>query len=73
MLKWIKRPRYFIPLIIVIVIIIFAVRAKGNSAPVYDFIVAERGDVTQEVSVTGRVRAAAFLGSPQKFSRDSRA
>lgn len=58
MFRWIKRPRYFIPLIILIIIVFLVIRARKDQAPAYDAVAVERGTVTQEVDVTGRVQAA---------------
>ncbi len=44
-----------IAVVVVVVIIFFATRDKG---PSYDFATVERGDVTEEVSVTGKLKPA---------------
>jgi HlyD family secretion protein len=53
--KFIKKPIFFIPAIIVIItvaIILFS----GSSEPTYETTAVVRGDVIQEVSATGRVK-----------------
>ena len=49
-------------IIIALIVIVLAIAAyfifRGKSAPIYEFIVAEKGKVTQEVSVTGAVKPA---------------
>ena len=56
-LKLARKPIFFIPTAIVIVlIVIIAARSGGKTE--YSFVVAKRGDLVQEVSVTGRVKAS---------------
>jgi len=51
-----KKPAFYIPLVILIFIIIFSFFGH-SSTPNYDVIVAKRGNIVQEVSVTGQVKS----------------
>ncbi|HNW96566.1 MAG TPA: efflux RND transporter periplasmic adaptor subunit [Candidatus Paceibacterota bacterium] len=53
--KFIKKPLFFIPAII-IVIILASVLLGGNKKATYEATTVARGNVIQEVSVTGRVQ-----------------
>src|SRR5574344_24492 len=53
--KFIKKPLFFIPAIIV-VIILTIVLSGGNKKATYETTTVTRGSVVQEVSVTGRVQ-----------------
>jgi len=58
-IKFYKKPKFII-FIIVIILAISGAYAYMNKTvvPSYDFIVAQKSDIVQEVSVTGRVKAA---------------
>lgn len=58
MKKFIKRRFIVIVIIIVILLIGGYFYFKKSEKPSYDFAVAKRGDIVQEVSVTGRVKPA---------------
>lgn len=58
MITFIKKPVVIIITIVLIIGIGFFIFSQGGNGPSYDFVVAERGDIIQEVSVTGRVTAA---------------
>ena len=59
MKKWIKKPSRIILLVVVIAIIVAGYfYFSGSKKPTYEFSVAKRADIIQEVSVTGRVKAA---------------
>ncbi len=53
--KFIKKPIFFIPAIIVIIVIAI-ILSSGSSKPIYETTAVVRGDVIQEVSTTGRVK-----------------
>jgi HlyD family secretion protein len=55
--KLARRPIFFIPATIVVILIVIISAKSGNKTD-YSFVVAERGDLVQEVSVTGRVKAS---------------
>ncbi len=58
MKKWIKKP---IVILLVVVIAIFVAGYfyfSGSKKPDYEFTIAKRADIIQEVSVTGRVKPA---------------
>jgi multidrug efflux pump subunit AcrA (membrane-fusion protein) len=57
MLLFLKKPITITALVVLVVLAGFFYFREG-SAPTYEFIVAERGNLVQEVSVTGRVQAA---------------
>ena len=57
--KFYKKPRYIIFFMILIIGAFLAYwRLTIEEPPVYDFVLAEKGELLQEVSVTGRVKAA---------------
>lgn len=56
--KFFKRPLFIIPAVFIILIIAAAVYFTREKPPVYEFVAAERGELVQEVSVTGRVKPA---------------
>lgn len=59
MINFLKKPIVIISFIILIGGVIGGYAYfGGDSAPAYDFIVAEKRDIIQEVSVTGRVKPA---------------
>ncbi len=58
MFQKLKKPIIFIPLAIVIIIIIISVVRFQNKQPEYDSMTVSRGSILQEVSVTGKVKAA---------------
>lgn len=58
MRKFFTRPLFIIPAVLIILIIAAAVYFTRAKPPVYEFISAERGELIQEVSVTGRVKPA---------------
>lgn len=55
MSKRLFRPIILIPAIFVIVIVVIAIGRQRNAKPAYQTITVSRGDVKQEVSVTGTV------------------
>lgn len=57
MIKFIKKPLIIVILIIGGVILSYAYFSKDDS-PEFDFIVVQKGDLIQEVSVTGKVKPA---------------
>lgn len=50
-----KKPRLFIPLIILVILILIVISKGGNDLN-YDLASVERRDIIQEVSTTGRVK-----------------
>ena len=57
--KFYKRPKVIVISVISVLAIIFGYSYFSQEEEIeYDYIVAERGDLIQEVSVTGRVKAA---------------
>ena len=59
MTKLIKKPTFIVSSIIIIVILISGYAYFNRTKkPDYDFIIAKRANLTQEVSVTGRVKPA---------------
>lgn len=56
--KFLRRPIFFIPAALIILIIAAAIYFTRPKPQVYEFIAAERGELLQEVSVTGRVKPA---------------
>jgi len=53
-----KKPLFVVSVVVVVGIIGGIVFLNRPSKPTYDFIVAKRGNLVQEVSVTGRVKPA---------------
>lgn len=53
--KFIKKPIFFIPAIIIIIVLGLAL-FSGEKKPTYESTIVSRGDVIQEVSTTGRVK-----------------
>jgi HlyD family secretion protein len=53
----IKKPIFAIPTALIIIIVIFFIAGNGGPQQI-EFVVAGRQDVSQEVSITGRVKAA---------------
>ncbi|KKQ80255.1 MAG: Efflux transporter, RND family, MFP subunit [Parcubacteria group bacterium GW2011_GWC2_38_7] len=53
-----KKATMIIVIIMIIVIVGAIILSKGNNAPVYTTVIAEKSDLKQEVSVTGTVKAA---------------
>jgi len=59
MIKFLKRPIVIISLIVLVGGIVGGyVYFGGDNAPSYDFVIAEKRGLIQEVSVTGRVKSA---------------
>ena len=56
--KWIKKPVVITAIVVIVVIVAGYFYFTGSEEPTYEFSVAERADVIQEVSVTGRVKPA---------------
>lgn len=56
MIKFIKKPIVFIPLILIIAGAAYYFYASRGNAPVYETVIAKKGSVMEEVSVTGRVK-----------------
>ena len=56
--KFYKRPLFIVPVVIVIIIIAIIVFTGGEKEPVIDYVEAIKGELIQEVSVTGRVEPA---------------
>lgn len=52
-----KKPLFIVGVVVVIIIVIVVVARSGGESE-YEFVIAERHDLIQEVSVTGRVKAA---------------
>ncbi len=69
MFKFLKKPLSIIFIVIVVLVVVILVATGGSKdADKYDYSVAERGDVIQQVTVTGRIEPAedadlAFEGS----------
>ncbi|MBU4421806.1 efflux RND transporter periplasmic adaptor subunit, partial [Patescibacteria group bacterium] len=55
---FLKKPHFFIPLIIIVALIGWAVYSKVTQKPTFNYVKAERGTIVQEVSITGRVKPA---------------
>lgn len=56
-LKFIKKPAFYVPAIIVVLLVLFFV-FRGSGAPALSFTEAKRGEVAQEVDVTGQIKSA---------------
>ena len=52
-----KKPLFIIGAVVVTIMVIVVIARQGGESE-YKFVIAERQDLTQEVSVTGRVKAA---------------
>jgi HlyD family secretion protein len=58
MKKWIKKPRIILLVVVMAIIAAGYFYFTGSKKPTYEFSVAKRADIVQEVSVTGRVKPA---------------
>jgi len=58
MKKLIKRPIFIIPVLIVMIILISIIIGNLNKKPVYQIFLAQKGNITQEVSETGKIKPA---------------
>jgi len=58
MINFFKKPITIAITIIALIIITFVYFFAGDDSPSYEFIIAEKDDLVQEVSVTGRVKPA---------------
>lgn len=56
-LKFLKKPLFFIPAAIIITVVLFLVFKNGNT-DMLSFVEVKRGEVVQEVDVTGQVKSA---------------
>ncbi|MDZ4232079.1 MAG: hypothetical protein U1C72_02375 [Candidatus Pacearchaeota archaeon] len=60
-LRLLKKKRVAVPvLVFVVAASAFLVFSGGKVSVPYEYVEAQRGELTQEVSVTGRVKAAAI-------------
>lgn len=57
-MKFFKRPLFIIPAVIVILVIMTAIYYEREEPPAYEFVTVQRGELIQEVSVTGRIKPA---------------
>jgi len=53
-----KKPIPLITIAIILGVVAWFIFFSGDDTPAFDFIIAQQGDVIQEVSVTGRVKPA---------------
>lgn len=58
MINFLKKPVTIVILAVLLAGVIRYVSFSGDNAPKYDFIIVEKRDLIQEVSVTGRVKPA---------------
>jgi HlyD family secretion protein len=56
--KWYKKKRWWAAGFIVLMVAIWAIFFRGAKTPTYEKIVANRADLIQEVSVTGKIKPA---------------
>ena len=58
MIKILRKKSFIISAIIIVLIIASFFILRGDKTPEYDSVIAEKGTITEEVSVTGRVKPA---------------
>jgi len=57
-IKWVKKPIVILSVVILAVIVAGYFYFARSKTPTYEFVVAKRGEIVQEVNVTGRVKPA---------------
>ncbi|MDP3057209.1 MAG: efflux RND transporter periplasmic adaptor subunit [bacterium] len=62
MFEFIKRPKTIIAIVVLMIVVVAGYNYLSKpKAPSYDFIVAQNKNLTQEVSVTGKIKSAESL------------
>jgi len=56
--KWYKKKRWWLVAGLAVFVVVTIIYFRGNKQPEYEFMTVNRGELIQEVSVTGKVRPA---------------